>query len=211
MVLLAVPSSERKGAGPLPAGSDPTQAAHRLVRVSRQQRPRLSLAARREGEGPLPARPCLARAAQRLSVCSCRGAVGCAEQARGREQGPFPPGLARLGPRTACACVAAPSLSAVPSSERGSGGACPPPLQGLVWLGQSTLCWCCCPFTVCSADQWREYCDACSQALSWGVVCLSAAQHLDLMCLTVLGSNQHKAHQCQSNSLNCWNSKAILL
>ena len=87
----------------------------------------------------------------------------------------------------------------------------PPPLQGLVWLGQSTLCWCCCPFTVCSADQWLEYCDACSQALSWGVVCLSAAQHLDLMCLTVLGSNQHKAHQCQSNSLNCWNSKAILL
>ena len=107
--------------------------------------------------------------------------------------------------------VSRPRRSLLCQAARGGRGVHAPPLQGLFWLGQSTLCWCCCPFTVCSADQWREYCDACSQALSWGVVCLIAAQHLDLICLTVLGSNQHKAHQCQSNSLNCRNSKAILL
>ena len=42
--------------------------------------------------------------------------------ARGREQGPSPPSLARLGPRTAKACVEALTMLAVPSSQRERAG-----------------------------------------------------------------------------------------
>jgi len=86
------------------------------VRVSRPQRPRLSLAARGREEGPSPPGLVCCRAPP-VRVSRPWSSRLC-QAARGREQGPYPPSLARLGPHTACAFVAAMELLAEPSSER---------------------------------------------------------------------------------------------
>ena len=72
-----------------------------------------------EGEeaGPPPAGPHPARAVHCLCMCRDPEAVGCAKQLAGG--GPFQPGLAGLGPRNACACVAAGTLTDVSSNEKG--------------------------------------------------------------------------------------------
>ena len=81
--------------------------------------------ATRERAGPFPAGSLPAGTALRLARVSRPWSCRLCRAARGREQGPSPPGLARLGPRNAHACVAAVELSAEPSSEREGAGSLP--------------------------------------------------------------------------------------
>ena len=112
-MLLAVPSSEGGEGHPPPARYLPVPVVHGLERPlrSRQRRRRGSRATSRR------ASPGSGRA---LPVHVSRpGCCWLCQAARGREEGPFQPGLAGLGPRNACACVAAGTLTDVSSNEKG--------------------------------------------------------------------------------------------
>jgi len=108
------------GSGAPPCRVSPGSGSTAPVHVS--QSGALGWAEQREGGGRAPPRRVLPGSGRAHSLCVCRGpdAVGCADQLEGgsRPSAGHWQGLARLGPHTAYACVAAITLSAVPSSER---------------------------------------------------------------------------------------------
>jgi hypothetical protein len=143
-------SSNREGSGPLPAGSRPTRAAHSWC-VCRGLNA-VGYAKQREGGSRAP--PCRVLPGPGretpLRVLRPRCYWLC-QAARGREQDPFLPGLALYGPRTACACVAAPSLSAVLISKRDGAGSLPTGPRPV--RAAHRLCVCRGPIAVSCADQ----------------------------------------------------------
>ena len=108
------------GSGAPPCRVSPGSGSTAPVHVS--QSGALGWAEQREEGGRAPPRRVLPGSGRAHSLCVCRGpdAVGCADQLEGgsRPSAGHWQGLARLGPHTADACVAAITLSAVPSSQR---------------------------------------------------------------------------------------------
>ena len=115
-MLSAVPSSEGGGSHPLPARYLPVPVVHGL------ERPPSSGPCRRRGSRATSRRASPGSGRALPVHVSGPGCCWLCQAARGREEGPFQPGLAGLGPHTACACVAAGMLTDVPSSEKGEQG-----------------------------------------------------------------------------------------